>query len=81
MYATAIHCVSAGQSLYQLFIIFFLIFYGDVLFDIESGRNRDFRDSPTQHFTIVFNACVWMQVSLLVFVYCLLDLLMFFETS
>ena len=28
-----------GQSLYQLTVVFGILFYGDKLFDIESGRN------------------------------------------
>ena len=28
-----------GQSLYQLTVVFGILFYGDKIFDIESGRN------------------------------------------
>ena len=51
-----------GHSLYQLFVMMYLIFLGDELFGIPSGRNANIADAPTQHFTIVFNAFVWMQV-------------------
>ena len=39
-----------------------MIYYGDKLFNIESGLNRDIELPPTQHFTLVFNVFVWMQV-------------------
>lgn len=49
-----------GQALYQLVVIFTLLFVGDRLFDIESGRGADFGSPPTQHFTIIFNTFVMM---------------------
>lgn len=49
-----------GQSLYQLAVVFGILFYGDKLFDIESGRNAGLRDPPSVHFTMVFNAFVMM---------------------
>lgn len=49
-----------AQALYQLVIIFTLLFYGDVLLDIPSGRGRQIRSTPTQHFTIIFNSFVMM---------------------
>ncbi|XP_055922081.1 plasma membrane calcium-transporting ATPase 2 isoform X2 [Eupeodes corollae] len=49
-----------GQGIYQLFIIFGLLFVGDVLLDIESGRGQDLGAGPTQHFTIIFNTFVMM---------------------
>ncbi|XP_067614140.1 plasma membrane calcium-transporting ATPase 3-like isoform X5 [Eurosta solidaginis] len=49
-----------GQGLYQLFIIFGLLFVGDWLLDIESGRGQDLGAGPTQHFTIIFNTFVMM---------------------
>ncbi|XP_067624865.1 plasma membrane calcium-transporting ATPase 3-like [Eurosta solidaginis] len=49
-----------GQGIYQLFIIFGLLFVGDALLDIESGRGQDLGAGPTQHFTIIFNTFVMM---------------------
>ncbi|XP_046653831.1 plasma membrane calcium-transporting ATPase 2-like isoform X2 [Daphnia pulicaria] len=48
-----------GQGIYQLSVIFTLVFVGEQLFDIDSGRYR--ADTiPTQHFTIIFNTFVMM---------------------
>merc|ERR1712098_791016 len=33
-----------GQSLYQLTVVFGILFYGDKMSDIESGRNAGLRD-------------------------------------
>ncbi|XP_020809975.1 plasma membrane calcium-transporting ATPase 2 isoform X6 [Drosophila serrata] len=49
-----------GQALYQLVIIFGLLFVGDVILDIESGRGQELNAGPTQHFTIIFNTFVMM---------------------
>ncbi|EDX15198.1 GD24384 [Drosophila simulans] len=49
-----------GQALYQLIIIFGLLFVGDVILDIESGRGQELNAGPTQHFTIIFNTFVMM---------------------
>nr|XP_022915535.1 plasma membrane calcium-transporting ATPase 2 isoform X3 [Onthophagus taurus] len=49
-----------GQAVYQLTVIFSLLFVGDKLLDIESGRGKDYRAGPTQHFTVIFNSFVMM---------------------
>jgi Ca2+ transporting ATPase len=49
-----------GQAVYQLTIIFALLFIGDLAFDIESGRGAAFNAGPTQHFTCIFNTFVLM---------------------
>ncbi|CAG0922171.1 unnamed protein product [Notodromas monacha] len=49
-----------GQSIYMLFVIFFLLFYGMHFFDIDSGMWADIQEPPSQHFTIIFNAFVLM---------------------
>ncbi|CAB3380994.1 Hypothetical predicted protein [Cloeon dipterum] len=46
-----------GQAIYQLVVIFYLLFAGDVLLQIESGRDDSV---PTQHMTVVFNTFVMM---------------------
>ncbi|XP_013174705.1 PREDICTED: plasma membrane calcium-transporting ATPase 2 isoform X2 [Papilio xuthus] len=49
-----------GQAIYQLFIIFSLLFVGDRLLNIPSGRGQPLGSEPTQHFTIIFNTFVMM---------------------
>ena len=57
-----------GHSIYQLVIILMLVFYGEEIFNIRSGRRPDLTeqerddDLTTQHYTIVFNSFVWMQI-------------------
>ncbi|KAM6895353.1 plasma membrane calcium-transporting ATPase 1 isoform 2-T2 [Xenentodon cancila] len=51
-----------GQGVYQLTIIFTLLFAGEKLFDIDSGRNAPLHSSPSEHYTIVFNTFVMMQL-------------------
>ncbi|XP_037926047.1 plasma membrane calcium-transporting ATPase 2 isoform X3 [Hermetia illucens] len=49
-----------GQAIYQLAIIFSLLFVGDIILDIESGREQELGAAPTQHFTVIFNSFVMM---------------------
>ncbi|TMS39297.1 hypothetical protein L596_005845 [Steinernema carpocapsae] len=49
-----------GHALYQLVVLFVLIFYGEHLFGIDSGRWAALHAPPSQHFTIVFNTFVMM---------------------
>ncbi|XP_047519157.1 plasma membrane calcium-transporting ATPase 2 isoform X5 [Pieris napi] len=49
-----------GQAVYQLFIIFSLLFVGDRMLNIPSGRGQALGTEPTQHFTIIFNTFVMM---------------------
>jgi len=49
-----------GQSVYQLVIVFGIMFFGERLFDIDSGRYADLRAPPSVHFTMIFNAFVMM---------------------
>ena len=49
-----------GQSIYQLAVVFFILFYGDKMFDIDSGRDVVPGDPPSVHFTLVFNAFLMM---------------------
>jgi Ca2+ transporting ATPase len=49
-----------GHSVYQMAIIFTLLFAGDLLFDIDSGRDAKLHAPPSQHFTIIFNTFVMM---------------------
>uniref|UniRef100_A0A8C5L8A9 P-type Ca(2+) transporter n=1 Tax=Jaculus jaculus TaxID=51337 RepID=A0A8C5L8A9_JACJA len=51
-----------GHAVYQLTIIFLLVFAGEKLFDIDSGRKAPLHAPPSQHYTIVFNTFVLMQL-------------------
>ena len=51
-----------GHSIYQLTTLLVLVFAGAQLFDIQTGIGRELRATPTQHFTVVFNAFVFMQL-------------------
>ncbi|KAJ8258696.1 hypothetical protein COCON_G00177080 [Conger conger] len=51
-----------GHAVYQLTIIFTLLFAGEKFFDIDSGRNVPLHSPPTEHYTIVFNVFVMMQL-------------------
>jgi len=51
-----------GHSIHQLAISFMLIWAGESIFGIENGRGHDLHDPPTQHYTIVFNTFVLMQL-------------------
>merc|ERR1719516_698128 len=51
-----------GQALYQLVVVFAIMFFGEHMFDIDSGRGAGLRDPPTVHFTMVFNAFVMMTI-------------------
>merc|ERR1712223_395096 len=53
-----------GQALYQLAIMFGILFYGEKLFDIDSGRLTDSESAKSRagnvHFTMIFNVFVLM---------------------
>jgi len=51
-----------GHAVYQLTVIFFLIFAGEKFFDIDSGRKAPLHSPPSQHYTIIFNTFVLMQL-------------------
>ncbi|XP_043932863.1 plasma membrane calcium-transporting ATPase 3-like isoform X4 [Protopterus annectens] len=51
-----------GHAVYQLVIIFTLLFAGEKFFDIDSGRNAPLHAPPSEHYTIVFNTFVMMQL-------------------
>uniref|UniRef100_A0A8B9JM14 Calcium-transporting ATPase n=1 Tax=Astyanax mexicanus TaxID=7994 RepID=A0A8B9JM14_ASTMX len=51
-----------GHGVYQLTIIFTLLFAGERMFDIDSGRNAPLHAPPSEHYTIVFNTFVMMQL-------------------
>ncbi|KAM8976278.1 plasma membrane calcium-transporting ATPase 4 isoform 1-T1 [Pelodytes ibericus] len=51
-----------GHAVYQLTIIFTLLFAGETFFDIDSGRDAPLHSPPSEHYTIVFNTFVMMQL-------------------
>ncbi|XP_075997569.1 plasma membrane calcium-transporting ATPase 2 isoform X7 [Genypterus blacodes] len=51
-----------GHGVYQLVIIFTLLFVGEQIFDIDSGRNAPLHSPPSEHYTIIFNTFVMMQL-------------------
>ncbi|XP_063792393.1 plasma membrane calcium-transporting ATPase 3 isoform X3 [Pseudophryne corroboree] len=51
-----------GHAAYQLVIIFTLLFAGEIFFDIDSGRNAPLHSPPSEHYTIIFNTFVMMQL-------------------
>ncbi|XP_078075769.1 plasma membrane calcium-transporting ATPase 1-like isoform X3 [Mustelus asterias] len=51
-----------GHAVYQLVVVFTLLFAGEKIFDIDSGRNAPLHAPPSEHYTIVFNTFVMMQL-------------------
>ncbi|XP_033114585.1 plasma membrane calcium-transporting ATPase 1-like [Anneissia japonica] len=51
-----------GHFVYQFIVIITLLFAGEKLFDIDNGRDPHNHGQPTQHFTIIFNTFVLMQI-------------------
>eukprot|EP00163_Fabomonas_tropica_P031112 TRINITY_DN728_c0_g1_i2.p1 TRINITY_DN728_c0_g1~~TRINITY_DN728_c0_g1_i2.p1 ORF type:complete len:1060 (-),score=249.55 TRINITY_DN728_c0_g1_i2:81-3260(-) len=51
-----------GHAAYQLVIVLGLIFYGSSLLGIADGRGLPNHAPPTQHYTIIFNVFVLLQV-------------------
>ncbi|XP_013789247.1 plasma membrane calcium-transporting ATPase 1-like, partial [Limulus polyphemus] len=49
-----------GHAVYQLTVIFILLFVGHHYFDIDSGMYAPLHSPPSQHFTIIFNTFVMM---------------------
>ncbi|KAM8930911.1 plasma membrane calcium-transporting ATPase 2 isoform 4-T4 [Pelodytes ibericus] len=51
-----------GHAVYQLTLIFTLLFVGEEIFNIDSGRNAPLHSPPSEHYTIIFNTFVMMQL-------------------
>ncbi|XP_044146031.1 plasma membrane calcium-transporting ATPase 2 isoform X1 [Bufo gargarizans] len=51
-----------GHGVYQLTLIFTLLFVGEEIFNIDSGRNAPLHSPPSEHYTIIFNTFVMMQL-------------------
>ncbi|CAH8541801.1 unnamed protein product [Heterobilharzia americana] len=48
-----------GHSLYQLAVIFFLLFYADLIMEVDNVAHITVHE-PTQHYTLIFNTLVLM---------------------
>jgi len=70
-------CTMIGQSVYQLIVLITLLFFGagpscewteedpcpkGGLLDLETGIGRGHHDPPTEHYTLLFNVFVFMQL-------------------
>lgn len=51
-----------GVGLFQLIVMLVLVFAGDKIFNVPSGRNQDGGEDPSVHYTIVFTAFVIMTI-------------------
>ena len=53
-----------GHSFYQLVVLNVLLFAGPRLFDIDDAEftSDDYFAEPTEHFTMIFNSFVFMQI-------------------
>ncbi|CAJ1055996.1 plasma membrane calcium-transporting ATPase 1-like isoform X1 [Xyrichtys novacula] len=51
-----------GHAIYQLTVVFTLLFAGEIIFDMDSGRDAPLHAPPSEHYTIVFNTFVLMQI-------------------
>lgn len=51
-----------GHSLWQLTVTFVLLFAGPQILDIDDGKYRELRATPGEHFTMIFNSFVLMQI-------------------
>ncbi|XP_072522238.1 plasma membrane calcium-transporting ATPase 4 isoform X1 [Salminus brasiliensis] len=51
-----------GHAIYQLVVTFTLLFAGEKFFNIDSGRNAPLHSPPSEHYTIIFNVFVMMQL-------------------
>uniref|UniRef100_A0A8D0B819 Calcium-transporting ATPase n=1 Tax=Salvator merianae TaxID=96440 RepID=A0A8D0B819_SALMN len=50
------------HATYQLAVVFTLLFVGEKMFDLENGRTAPLQSPPTEHYTLVFNTFVMMQI-------------------
>ncbi|KAL7581414.1 hypothetical protein ACA910_021998 [Epithemia clementina (nom. ined.)] len=51
-----------GQASYQITVVMTLLFAGPDLLGVEPGHRVEDRDENSVHYTIIFNAFVWMQL-------------------
>mmetsp|Transcript_11339 Transcript_11339/g.32663 ORF Transcript_11339/g.32663 Transcript_11339/m.32663 type:complete len:1185 (-) Transcript_11339:552-4106(-) len=51
-----------GQASYQICVVMTLLFAGPKMFDLEPGHVVEDRKENSVHYTLIFNAFVWMQL-------------------
>uniref|UniRef100_A0A8C4QVL3 Calcium-transporting ATPase n=1 Tax=Eptatretus burgeri TaxID=7764 RepID=A0A8C4QVL3_EPTBU len=51
-----------GHAFYQLIIIFTLLFCGEKLLNVDSGRKAPLHAPASEHYTVIFNTFVLMQL-------------------
>ena len=54
-----------SQGIFQIFVLVFILFYGDILFNVPSDReleHYEWNDKNGYHFTIFFDVFVFLQV-------------------
>lgn len=51
-----------GQASYQIIVVMLLLFEGPSWFDIPPGHEVEAQGKNSVHYTIIFNAFVWMQL-------------------
>ena len=51
-----------GQASYQIIVVMVLLFAGPTLLDLEYGHKEEDNDTNSVHYTLIFNAFVWMQL-------------------
>ena len=51
-----------GHILYQLIVLFVLVYGGAKLFDIDDGADAGASEAISEHFTLIFNVFVFMQI-------------------
>eukprot|EP00731_Ephydatia_muelleri_P021848 Em0014g439a len=51
-----------GHISYQLIVLFVLVYAGATLFDIDNGAESGAAEAISEHFTLIFNVFVFMQI-------------------
>ena len=64
-----------GQSMFQLGVMYALVYHADAVFGMPSG-SADFMDGPSVHYTLVFNSFVLMQLFNQVRLSCIMHLIL-----
>eukprot|EP00004_Rigifila_ramosa_P004651 TRINITY_DN1512_c0_g1_i2.p1 TRINITY_DN1512_c0_g1~~TRINITY_DN1512_c0_g1_i2.p1 ORF type:complete len:1024 (-),score=244.04 TRINITY_DN1512_c0_g1_i2:51-3122(-) len=49
-----------GHALWQILVIFVILFAGEQIWDFPSGREHSYGDPPNKHYTMIFNTFVLM---------------------
>jgi Ca2+ transporting ATPase len=51
-----------GQATYQIIVVMVLLFAGPQLLGLEAGHKVEDRGENSEHYTLIFNVFVWMQL-------------------